>query len=112
MLYALDQINQDPHLLPNITLGALILDTCSNPSHALEQSMQFVRSFMGDQVSIIYDNSVLLMSKLMDSLSRFFTLSNGPGKTFAEHLGMFLLGMVFKICVLCPCHNSSTGVAY
>jgi hypothetical protein len=28
----------------------LILDTCSNPSYALEQSMQFVRSFMGDQV--------------------------------------------------------------
>jgi hypothetical protein len=25
-------------------------DTCSNPSYALEQSMQFVRSFMGDQV--------------------------------------------------------------
>ena len=50
MLYALDQINADPNLLPNINLGALILDTCSNPSYALEQSMQFVRSFMGDQV--------------------------------------------------------------
>jgi metabotropic glutamate receptor 6/7/8 len=53
MLYALDQINADPDLLPNINLGALILDTCSNPSYALEQSMQFVRSFMGDQVILL-----------------------------------------------------------
>ena len=50
MLYALDQINSDSGLLPDIDLGALILDTCSNPSYALEQSMQFVRSFMGEQV--------------------------------------------------------------
>ena len=50
MLYALDQINEDPQLLPALQLGALILDTCSNPSYALEQSMQFVRSFMGEQV--------------------------------------------------------------
>ncbi len=53
MLYALDQINNDNSLLPNITLGALILDSCSNPSYALEQSMQFVRSFMGDQVDLV-----------------------------------------------------------
>ncbi|TRY70323.1 hypothetical protein TCAL_08252, partial [Tigriopus californicus] len=49
MLYALDQINKDRHLLPDISLGALILDTCSNPSYALEQSMLFVRSFIGDE---------------------------------------------------------------
>ena len=49
MLYALDEINEDPQLLPDLTLGALILDTCSNPSYALEQSMQFVRSIMGEQ---------------------------------------------------------------
>ena len=49
MLYALDEINGDPQLLPELHLGALILDTCSNPSYALEQSMQFVRSYMGEQ---------------------------------------------------------------
>ena len=46
MLYALDEINADPSILPNISLGAMILDTCSNPSYALEQSMEFVRAFM------------------------------------------------------------------
>lgn len=46
MLYALDLINNDPYLLPNITIGALILDTCSSDTYALDQSMEFVRSYM------------------------------------------------------------------
>lgn len=50
MLYALDQINRDPVLLPNITLGALILDTCSTDTYALEQSMEFFKSSI-NQVS-------------------------------------------------------------
>ncbi|CAL4059315.1 unnamed protein product, partial [Meganyctiphanes norvegica] len=44
MLYALDLINNDPDLLPNITIGALILDTCSSDTYALEQSMEFFKS--------------------------------------------------------------------
>ena len=43
MLYALDEINADKTILPNISLGAVVLDTCSNPSYALEQAMEFVR---------------------------------------------------------------------
>ena len=46
MLYALDLINDDPYILPNITIGAVILDTCSSDTHALDQSMEFVRSYM------------------------------------------------------------------
>ena len=64
MLYALDEINNNSMLLPGIrfiniitfvvvviiiiifimiSLGAVVLDTCSNPSYALEQAMEFVR---------------------------------------------------------------------
>lgn len=50
MLYALDMINNDTVLLPNITLGALILDTCSTDTYALEQSMEFFKSSI-NQVS-------------------------------------------------------------
>lgn len=46
MLYAIDEINRSPVLLPNITLGALIIDSCSSDTYALEQSMEFVRSYM------------------------------------------------------------------
>lgn len=51
MLYALDLINDDPHILPNITIGAVILDTCSSDTHALDQSMEFVRSYMNKDAS-------------------------------------------------------------
>ncbi|RWS30181.1 metabotropic glutamate receptor-like protein [Leptotrombidium deliense] len=61
MLYAIDLINADNTLLPNLTLGkfsslykieinelrspgAHILDTCSRDTYALEQTMEFVKS--------------------------------------------------------------------
>ena len=50
MLYAIDMINNDTVLLPNITLGAHILDTCSTDTYALEQSMEFFK-FSINQVS-------------------------------------------------------------
>lgn len=47
MMYALDMINKDhTDLLPNITLGSLIIDSCSSDTYALEQSMEFVRYYM------------------------------------------------------------------
>ncbi|XP_039310156.1 metabotropic glutamate receptor 8 isoform X2 [Solenopsis invicta] len=51
MLYVLDQINADTELLPNTTLGALILDSCSSDTYALDQSMEFVRSYMNQDIS-------------------------------------------------------------
>ncbi|KAM9785579.1 glutamate receptor, metabotropic 6a [Neosynchiropus ocellatus] len=53
MLYALDQINRDPYLLPNITLGARILDTCSRDTYALEQSLTFVQALIQKDTSDI-----------------------------------------------------------
>ncbi|OPJ75226.1 hypothetical protein AV530_019229 [Patagioenas fasciata monilis] len=46
MLYALDRVNGDPRLLPNVTLGARILDTCSRDTYALEQALAFVSNFV------------------------------------------------------------------
>jgi len=46
MLHAIDEINADPLLLPNVSLGALVIDSCSSDTYALEQSMEFVRSYM------------------------------------------------------------------
>ncbi|XP_065350296.1 metabotropic glutamate receptor 3-like isoform X1 [Cloeon dipterum] len=51
MLYAIDEINKDPDLLPGINLGALVLDSCSSDTYALEQSMEFVRSYMNQDMS-------------------------------------------------------------
>uniref|UniRef100_A0AC35ESF6 Receptor ligand binding region domain-containing protein n=1 Tax=Panagrolaimus sp. PS1159 TaxID=55785 RepID=A0AC35ESF6_9BILA len=46
MLYSLEVINQNPHLLPDIQLGAQILDSCSVETHALEQSLEFIKTVM------------------------------------------------------------------
>ncbi|KAK5639564.1 hypothetical protein RI129_012056 [Pyrocoelia pectoralis] len=60
MLYALDEINNSADLLPNITLGALIIDSCSSDTYALEQSMEFVRSYMNQVFTFFIVFSVLL----------------------------------------------------
>ncbi|XP_065814119.1 metabotropic glutamate receptor 7 [Labrus bergylta] len=51
MMYALDQINGDEDLLPNVTLGARVLDTCSRDTHALEQSLTFVHALIQKDTS-------------------------------------------------------------
>ncbi|KAG7465731.1 hypothetical protein MATL_G00156550 [Megalops atlanticus] len=43
MFHTLDLINSDPELLPNITLGCEIRDSCWHSSVALEQSIEFIR---------------------------------------------------------------------
>lgn len=54
MLYAIDLINNDPTILPNVTLGVVIIDSCSSDTYALEQSMEFVRYYM-NKVSISFE---------------------------------------------------------
>ncbi|XP_068084328.1 metabotropic glutamate receptor 3 [Anabrus simplex] len=46
MLYTVQQINKDPHLLPGIRLGMLAFDSCDNPSYGLEQSLDFLKGFI------------------------------------------------------------------
>lgn len=43
MLYTLDRINEDLHLLPNITIGAHILDDCDRDSYGLEMAVDFIK---------------------------------------------------------------------
>lgn len=44
MVFAVNHVNNDPSLLPRVRLGYAIRDTCSNPSHALQQAFQYVQS--------------------------------------------------------------------
>ncbi|XP_034034220.1 glutamate receptor, metabotropic 5a [Thalassophryne amazonica] len=43
MMHTLDRINADPMILPNITLGCEIRDSCWHSAVALEQSIEFIR---------------------------------------------------------------------
>lgn len=44
MLFAVDRINADDSLLPGVSLGVHILDTCSSDTYALEQCMDFIKA--------------------------------------------------------------------
>ncbi|XP_043522698.1 metabotropic glutamate receptor isoform X2 [Frieseomelitta varia] len=48
MLFAVDQINRDKKILPGITLGVHILDTCGRDTYALNQSLHFVRASLSN----------------------------------------------------------------
>ncbi|XP_029374606.1 glutamate receptor, metabotropic 5a isoform X2 [Echeneis naucrates] len=43
MMHTLDRINADPMILPNISLGCEIRDSCWHSAVALEQSIEFIR---------------------------------------------------------------------
>uniref|UniRef100_A0A1A8L819 Metabotropic glutamate receptor 1 n=1 Tax=Nothobranchius pienaari TaxID=704102 RepID=A0A1A8L819_9TELE len=43
MMHTLDRINADPTILPNISLGCEIRDSCWHSAVALEQSIEFIR---------------------------------------------------------------------
>ncbi|XP_076844279.1 metabotropic glutamate receptor 1 isoform X2 [Brachyhypopomus gauderio] len=53
MFHTLDRINSDPELLPNVSLGCEIRDSCWHSSVALEQSIEFIR----DSLISIRDDS-------------------------------------------------------
>ena len=72
MLYAIDQINADPAILPNITIGAVVLDTCSSDTHALDQSMEFVRSYMNKVLHEAVYTSFRLFIRLFIHLASAF----------------------------------------
>ena len=44
VLFAIDLVNNDPHVLPNITLGYDIRDTCISENIALDESIDFLLS--------------------------------------------------------------------
>ncbi|EDO31767.1 predicted protein, partial [Nematostella vectensis] len=48
MLYAIDLVNADHTLLPNISLGADIRDDCENINRGLEQSLNLLQGMLGN----------------------------------------------------------------
>ncbi|XP_059490999.1 metabotropic glutamate receptor 2-like [Neocloeon triangulifer] len=46
MLFTVQQVNDDPDLLPGVRLGVAAFDSCDNPAYAMEQALHFVKGFI------------------------------------------------------------------
>ncbi|XP_035698166.1 metabotropic glutamate receptor 3-like [Branchiostoma floridae] len=60
LLFTLDKINQNATFLPNITIGARILDSCDSDAYALGQAVEFIKGAMtdtGDSEYVCVDGS-------------------------------------------------------
>ena len=49
MLFAIKEINNDPNILPNITLGAKIYDTCRSQTIGADRAKDIIKYTLGDQ---------------------------------------------------------------
>lgn len=58
MLYTLDKINGDKILLPNITIGAHILDDCDRDTYGLEMAVDFIKGMFEIILQVINMNSI------------------------------------------------------
>ena len=54
MLFTVDHINKNDKILPDVLLGANILDTCSRDTYALEESLEYVRGSMSSFDDMAY----------------------------------------------------------
>ena len=76
MLFAIDEVNKDPDLLPNITLGARIYDTCQSKTIAADAAKRFITISLRK-----HDNTQLA--------GVIGALSSGVSETVANFLRVF-----------------------
>ena len=52
MVYAVQEINNDTTVLPNVTLGFAIVDDCNKDTTAMTRALQFIQknTFKGDEL--------------------------------------------------------------
>ncbi|XP_077995848.1 uncharacterized protein LOC144449214 [Glandiceps talaboti] len=67
ILFALDKVNEDDTILPGVTLGATIIDTCSSPQRAMSQTLL---ALIGDsKFGNNPDNTMAIIGAVLNDVS-------------------------------------------
>ncbi|XP_040581860.1 metabotropic glutamate receptor 3 [Lepeophtheirus salmonis] len=95
MLYTLDDINRDPHILKGVTLGSVAYDSCDDPIYASEQAVTFLEGFMTRSYNKV-DQSKILSNENNASWTDLVVGMIGP-QTSAVSVQLANLGRIFKV---------------
>lgn len=95
MIFAIDEINNSSTLLPNITLGYRIFDTCNTVSKALEATLSFVAQNKIDSLNL--DEFCNCTDHIPATIAVVGAAGSAVSTAVANLLGLFYIPQVNKI---------------
>ena len=86
MLFAINEINKNPLLLPNITLGAQIYDTCQSKTIAADTAKEFIKFTLKKETSSNQLAGVIgaLSSGVSETVANFLRVFQIPQISYAS----------------------------
>ncbi|CAI9175704.1 unnamed protein product [Rangifer tarandus platyrhynchus] len=92
MIFAIEEINSSPALLPNMTLGYRIFDTCNTVSKALEATLSFVAQNKIDSLNL--DEFCNCSEHIPSTIAVVGATGSGISTAVANLLGLFYIPQV------------------
>uniref|UniRef100_A0A8D2KS32 Extracellular calcium-sensing receptor n=1 Tax=Varanus komodoensis TaxID=61221 RepID=A0A8D2KS32_VARKO len=92
MIFAIEEINNSPTLLPNMTLGYSIFDTCNTVSKALEATLSFVAQNKIDSLNL--DEFCNCSEHIPSTIAVVGATGSGISTAVANLLGLFYIPQV------------------
>ncbi|XP_065276989.1 extracellular calcium-sensing receptor [Emys orbicularis] len=92
MIFAIEEINSSPTLLPNMTLGYRIFDTCNTVSKALEATLSFVAQNKIDSLNL--DEFCNCSDHIPSTIAVVGATGSGISTAVANLLGLFYIPQV------------------
>ncbi|XP_030059831.1 extracellular calcium-sensing receptor [Microcaecilia unicolor] len=92
MIFAIEEINNTTTLLPNITLGYKIFDTCNTVSKALEATLSFVAQNKIDSLNL--DDFCNCSENIPSTIAVVGATGSGVSTAVANLLGLFYIPQV------------------
>lgn len=100
MIFAIEEINSSPTLLPNMTLGYSIFDTCNTVSKALEATLSFVAQNKIDSLNL--DEFCNCSDHIPSTIAVVGATGSGISTAVANLLGLFYIPQVLNLyMILC-----------